>query len=219
MKKFEFETTTTKSRKRRVVKAKKPKSGRNVKRPRIASSSEDEDESESDSLDEWFENVKSSASEDTDSEDEYVPAKRSFKSKLSNGANARKRKLDSESETDPESDISDDEERDQSQSGERSASDDSSSDSESVWNRQRQSKEKYSKVQEYLRGRYQSSKKKTVKDDALKNDIIEGVRELKAELLHKIEVLGERLPKNTLDELVNKLGGSEKVAEMTGRKV
>lgn len=49
-------------------------------------------------------------------------------------------------------------------------------------------------------------------------DAIERACSMKDELLTKIEGLGERLPPNTLDQLIDELGGPENVAEMTGRK-
>ncbi|XP_044763313.1 protein strawberry notch-like isoform X2 [Coccinella septempunctata] len=54
-------------------------------------------------------------------------------------------------------------------------------------------------------------KKPTIED-------IEKANEMKRELLSRIEKLGEKLPKNTLDDLIDNLGGAEQVAEMTGRK-
>uniref|UniRef100_A0A8C8I904 Protein strawberry notch homolog 2 n=1 Tax=Oncorhynchus tshawytscha TaxID=74940 RepID=A0A8C8I904_ONCTS len=44
------------------------------------------------------------------------------------------------------------------------------------------------------------------------------IEEMKQDLLNKIADLGKELPLNTLDELIDKLGGPEKVSEMTGRK-
>ncbi|XP_036442548.1 protein strawberry notch homolog 2 isoform X2 [Colossoma macropomum] len=44
------------------------------------------------------------------------------------------------------------------------------------------------------------------------------LEEMKQGLLNKISELGKELPLNTLDELIDKFGGPEKVSEMTGRK-
>lgn len=48
--------------------------------------------------------------------------------------------------------------------------------------------------------------------------VLERVERLKHELLAKVRALGRELPVNTLDELIDRLGGPERVAEMTGRK-
>uniref|UniRef100_UPI00358DE5C9 protein strawberry notch homolog 1 isoform X3 n=1 Tax=Myxine glutinosa TaxID=7769 RepID=UPI00358DE5C9 len=47
---------------------------------------------------------------------------------------------------------------------------------------------------------------------------VERAQALKKELLVALERLGPSLPPNTLDELIDSLGGAENVAEMTGRK-
>lgn len=47
---------------------------------------------------------------------------------------------------------------------------------------------------------------------------IEQACQMKADLLRKIERLGKKLPPNTLDQLIDELGGPSNVAEMTGRK-
>lgn len=45
-------------------------------------------------------------------------------------------------------------------------------------------------------------------------EAIDRVWEMRKELLDKIEKLGERLPPNTLDQLIDDLGGPEDVAEV-----
>ncbi len=41
---------------------------------------------------------------------------------------------------------------------------------------------------------------------------------MKEEMLKRLEILSQNLPANTLDQLIDELGGPENVSEMTGRK-
>ena len=50
------------------------------------------------------------------------------------------------------------------------------------------------------------------------HEIAEYLHEIKSNLLNSIQQLGKQLPPNTLDELIDRLDGPDKVAEMTGRK-
>ncbi len=45
-------------------------------------------------------------------------------------------------------------------------------------------------------------------------DAVERACSMKEELLEQIEAIGERLPPNTLDQLIDELGGPENVAEV-----
>ena len=46
-------------------------------------------------------------------------------------------------------------------------------------------------------------------------DAVEKAFNMKRELLERIELLGDRLPANPLDQLIDDLGGTDSVAEVT----
>ena len=48
-------------------------------------------------------------------------------------------------------------------------------------------------------------------------DAVDKARAMRQELLARIERLGGRLPPNTLDELIDQLGGPDGVAEVSSR--
>lgn len=47
-------------------------------------------------------------------------------------------------------------------------------------------------------------------------DAVEDAQQMKRHLLEELEKLSEQLPPNTLDELIDELGGPENVAEVRG---
>ena len=46
-------------------------------------------------------------------------------------------------------------------------------------------------------------------------DAVNRAVEMKRDLLQQVELLGDRLPPNTLDQLIDELGGPESVAEVS----
>lgn len=217
VKKFEFnDASTNRKRKRKqILSTTRPR--RNYKRPRISSSSEDDTDVD-------LRDSEESTEEDSSDCDEYKPFKKIVSSDESTSSKDLKMELENadESDFDPESDLSEEEKFAESSDLDTQSEDSEDSHQAFGKGKKRNKKAKISKVQEHLIKQHQGGNKASkneVKNPLLRTEIIEHVRAMKAELLQKIEELGDRLPKNTLDELINKLGGCTNVAEMTGRKV
>lgn len=70
------------------------------------------------------------------------------------------------------------------------------------------------KIDMLIMGKSIKGKGKIIATPPPSKDAVERACSMKEELLEQIEAIGERLPPNTLDQLIDELGGPENVAEV-----